>query len=165
MPVHDKSRRDQIGAELRLLKHCQIDAAARDEKESDEGEPDGEPAVRTGTLLFCFPNFAVWECEIESRGLVVAPDPWMRKEMQCEKVVAWYSHLNLGCVNGCNVNFLAESVSKRQRRLAPRNPTSFLFSVSRSVRFMFSCARLSDSPCTSPPADRVVLVIFSSSSP
>lgn len=29
VPVHDKSRRDQIGAELRLLKHCREDVAAR----------------------------------------------------------------------------------------------------------------------------------------
>ncbi|CAM9441860.1 unnamed protein product [Scytosiphon promiscuus] len=45
VPVHEKSRRDQIGAELRLLKHCQIDAAARDEKDADEAEPDaGSPS-------------------------------------------------------------------------------------------------------------------------
>ena len=38
VPYHDKSRRDQIGAELCLLKHCRADAAARDEEEEEEEE-------------------------------------------------------------------------------------------------------------------------------
>ncbi|CAN0296758.1 unnamed protein product, partial [Ectocarpus sp. 12 AP-2014] len=44
--VHDKTRRDQIGAELRLLKHCRADAAAREEEEdkSKQEDPDGNPA-------------------------------------------------------------------------------------------------------------------------
>ncbi|CAM9334692.1 unnamed protein product [Ascophyllum nodosum] len=36
VPVHDKNRRDQIGAELRLLKHCRADVATRQEREKEE---------------------------------------------------------------------------------------------------------------------------------
>lgn len=55
VPVHDKNRRDQIGAELRLLKHCRADAAARFEEEAKQ-EASGEDAVagqatsRAGTV-------------------------------------------------------------------------------------------------------------------
>lgn len=47
VPYHDKNRRDQIGAELCLLKHCRADAAARHEQEEGEDEakkkhPGGE---------------------------------------------------------------------------------------------------------------------------
>ena len=34
--MHDKNRRDQIGAELRLLKHCRADVATRQEREKEE---------------------------------------------------------------------------------------------------------------------------------
>lgn len=40
MPYHDKNRRDQIGAELTLLRHCRADAAARDEKGEEEENDD-----------------------------------------------------------------------------------------------------------------------------
>ena len=48
MPVHDKTRRDQIGAELWLLKRCRADAAARFEEEEAKAKKNsadgGQPA-------------------------------------------------------------------------------------------------------------------------
>lgn len=48
VPVHDKTRRDQIGAELWLLKRCRADAAARFEEEeakAKRGAEDGGQAA------------------------------------------------------------------------------------------------------------------------
>lgn len=48
VPVHDKTRRDQIGAELWLLKRCRADAAARFEEEeakAKKGAEDGGQAA------------------------------------------------------------------------------------------------------------------------
>lgn len=47
MPVHDKNRRDQIGAELRLLKHCREDAKARERKSCRGGDTAGYPEGKT----------------------------------------------------------------------------------------------------------------------
>ena len=62
MPVHDKTRRDQIGAELWLLKRCRADAAARFEEEEAKAKrraEDGGQAAnanrggdRAGVLVF-----------------------------------------------------------------------------------------------------------------
>lgn len=38
--MHDKNRRDQIGAELRLLKHCREDHEARERRESKDFDKD-----------------------------------------------------------------------------------------------------------------------------
>lgn len=43
VPVHDKTRRDQIGAELRLLKHCRADFDARGREEAK-----GQEAAQQG---------------------------------------------------------------------------------------------------------------------
>lgn len=44
VPVHDKMRRDQIGAELWLLKRCRADAAARFEEEEAKAKRGAEDA-------------------------------------------------------------------------------------------------------------------------
>ena len=57
VPVHDKTRRDQIGAELWLLKRCRADAAARfEEEEAKRGTGETDSVNRGGDEWYRYPG-------------------------------------------------------------------------------------------------------------